>query len=149
MIKGNLLLVDDEPALLRPLRMLLSPLADKVYEAHDGMEAIEIMAKESIHCILCDIHMPKMTGVEVIKKLREQGNNVPFIFYTGHGNLELMMEAAKFGAFDFLNKPDLDGLEEVIEKGLQAGVTPYKIETVLDHMSDYQKLLKDLEDDKA
>ncbi len=147
MKKGNLLIVDDEILLLRPLRMLLSPLADNVFEASHGVGALEIISKEIIHCVLCDIQMPKMTGVELIKILREKGNNVPFIFYTGHGNLTLMMEAAKYGAFDFLNKPSLDGLEEVIEKGLIIGITPHKVETILDHLSEYQKMLNDIEED--
>jgi YesN/AraC family two-component response regulator len=144
MTNGNLLLVDDEIRLLHPLRMLLSSYADNIFEAHDGLEALEILAKEKIHCVLSDIQMPRMTGLSLIKTLREQGNNVPFIFYSGNGNRELMLEASQFSAFDFLNKPDLNGLEEMVQKGLKAGVSPIKFVTQFDYISEYQKLIKEI-----
>lgn len=147
MKKGNLLLVDDEALLLKRLKANLEDYADSIFLASDGIEALEVLSKESIHCVICDINMPRMNGVEVIKKLREQANNVPFVFYTGHGNNELMLEAAKYGAFDFLNKPSLDGIEEVVERGLKMGSTNSIINADSDAeiMSEYQKLLKSLD----
>lgn len=121
MEKGNLLLVDDETILLRHMRSSLEDLADVIFVAENGIEALSILEKENIHCIVCDINMPKMNGIEVIKRLHEKNVDIPFIFYTGHGSNDLMDEAARFGAFDFLNKPNLTGLEEVVERGLKAG----------------------------
>jgi two-component system, NtrC family, response regulator AtoC len=144
--KGNLLIVDDEPLLLKRLKMNLEEYADQIFTAKDGVEALEIFAREEIHCIICDINMPRMNGVEVIKEIRRQKSEVPFIFYTGHGHHGLMMEAAKYGAFDFLNKPDLDGLEEVISRGLELGFTRLsKEDSPSDHISEYQKLLLQLD----
>jgi two-component system response regulator YesN len=122
MSKGNLLIVDDEPFILKTLKYSLSDYADNVFTANNGKEALEIIATSNIHCVVCDINMPVMTGIQVIRKLREEKNDVPLIFYTGHGNNELMKEAVRFGVFDFLNKPDLDGIEEVVVKGLKAGL---------------------------
>lgn len=146
MDKGNLLIVDDEPLLLKRLRANLEEYADKVFTANDGIEALEILSKEDIHCVICDVNMPRMNGVEVIKKIRTDNNQVPFIFYTGHGNNELMLEAAKYGAFDFFNKPDFEGLEEAISHGLKVGFTRHSYaDADADSnefmMSEYQKIL--------
>lgn len=147
MIRGNLLIVDDEPLLLKRLKLNLEEYADQVFTAKDGLEALEIFGREEIHCIVCDINMPKMNGVEVIRAIREKKSDVPFVFYTGHGNHDLMMEAAKHGAFDFLDKPDLDGLEEVISRGLKEGFNRNVSEEDIlkDHISEYKKLLLQLD----
>ena len=147
MSKGNLLIIDDEPLLLKRMKLNLEEFADQVFTANDGLEALEIFASEEIHCIICDINMPKMNGVEVIRAIRAKKSDVPFVFYTGHGNHDLMMEAAKHGAFDFLNKPDLDGLEDVISRGLKEGFRRNITEddTLEDHISEYKKLLLQLD----
>jgi len=146
MSKGNLLLVDDETLLLERLELWLGDLADKVYTAENGLQALDVLEKNQIHCVVCDINMPKMNGVEVIKKVRELNNPVPIIFYTGHGNDELMLEVSKYGAFDFLNKPDMDGLEEVVTLGLKAGMKGPDDQngSEEDNLSEYQKLLNGL-----
>lgn len=147
MAKGNLLIVDDEPLLLKRLRMNLEEYADKVYTAQDGIEALEVISREKVHCVVCDINMPRMNGVEVIKKIRSENNDVPFIFYTGHGNQELMLEVAKYGAFDFFNKPDFDGLEEVISRGLSLGFNKTSHEEAENTFkSQYQQLLDKLDE---
>ena len=103
--KGNLLLVDDEKELLERLEMILEDFADEIFTAENGQEGYEVLLKEKIHCVVCDINMPVLNGVELLKKIRAENINTPFIFYTGHGSSELMLEVVKYGAFDFLNKP--------------------------------------------
>lgn len=148
--KGNLLIVDDEPLIVKNLKLNLEDYADNIFTAGDGLEALKVLSEQVIHCVICDINMPKMNGVDVIRNIRSKNNQVPFIFYTAHGSNDLMLEAAKFGAFDFLNKPNLDGLEEVIERGLKegfdrsSGVTP----AADAYMSEYVKLLKQLDENK-
>ncbi len=147
MSKGNLLIVDDEPLLLKRLKMNLEEYVDQVYTAADGIEALEILKSQEIRCVICDVNMPRMNGIEVIKKIRAEKNDVPFIFFTGHGNQEMMMEVAKYGAYDFFNKPQFDGLEEVISHGFKHGFHSKTSEQGPDLMSDYQKLLGDLGED--
>lgn len=146
-MKGNLLIVDDEVMILSKLQMFLEDLAEHIYTAENGPEALAILAKEKVHCVLCDINMPKMTGVEVLKQIRQSNPHLPFIFYTGHGNKELMLEAAKLGAFDFLDKPSLEGLEEVISRGLKQGTSalPASSADGADFISEYTKLLNGIE----
>lgn len=61
-------------------------------------------------------------GIEFIAKMRELDYQHPIIFYTAHGNEQLMREALSYGAFDFLSKPHFDSLEETVEKALKFGL---------------------------
>ena len=117
----NILIIDDEELLLANLRLILKKHATHVFTALDASEGHKILREQDIHCVICDISMPGMTGVELIKKVREEENNIPFIFYTAHSNHELMKEAAKYGAFDFLSKPHFEELEAVVARGLIEG----------------------------
>lgn len=145
MKKGNLLLIDDEEMILESSKMLLQDIADNIFTAISGKKGLEIIEKENIHCVVCDINMPEMNGVEVIQRVREMNNNVPFIFYTGHGSEQLMREVIKFGAFDFLDKPALDGLEETISRGLREGIGESKPDDPMAFISEYQKILRSLD----
>lgn len=144
MSQGNLLIIDDEVLIVTNLKITLSDQADKIFVAYNGLEALEVIKQNEIHCIICDINMPKMNGVEFIKRIREDNNDTPLIFYTGHGNQELMLEAAKYGAFDFLDKPNLEGLEEVVAAGLKTGLNK-EIPDERSFESEYQKLLKEVD----
>lgn len=148
MKKGNLLIVDDEEEIIEIIKMATSYFVDKIFTADNGPDALKIVASEDIHCVVCDIKMPEMSGAEVIKKIREQGNDVPFIFLTAYSNQEMMIEAIKYGAFDFLDKLEIDELEEIIERGLCEGVDMCSRKEVSEetYMSEYQKLLNDLDD---
>lgn len=117
----NLLIVDDEPILLENMRFLLGPMTAKIFTAANGKEGLEALSKEIIHCVICDITMPVMSGVEFIREARRRGITVPFIFYSAYGNHEMMLEVSRYGAFDFLKKPDFDDLETVVRRGLEEG----------------------------
>ncbi|HXH74046.1 MAG TPA: response regulator [Bacteriovoracaceae bacterium] len=145
MNKGNLVIVDDEPTLVKLLAKKLKEYADNIFTAANGEEALVVLAKQKIHCVICDVSMPKMDGIQLIKKMRSDNNPVPFVFYTGVGNHEMMLEVAKYGAFDFFNKPDFTGLEEVIVRGLKEGFNrPSETGSELDFVSEYQKLLNEM-----
>jgi two-component system nitrogen regulation response regulator NtrX len=122
MTKGNLLLVEDEEVLSSLLKDLLTPHTDKIGAAYNGLEGIEAIKNNIYHAIVCDIYMPKMNGIEFIIKMRELGHEHPIIFYTGHGNKQLMREALSYGAFDFLAKPHFDNLEDTVIKALNHGL---------------------------
>lgn len=151
MKNGNLLIVDDEPLILKNLKFTLEDYASEIYTAGNGLEALEVLKVETIHCVICDINMPKMNGVELIKRLRADGNEVPMIFYTGHGNRELMLEVVKYGAFDFLDKPNMEGLEDVISRGLKAGFNRKDVDQADSgeaYVSEFQLLMEEIESEK-
>lgn len=128
MKKGNLLLIDDEIMIIENLQLFLESYADNIFIANDGRQALEILQREDIQCIVCDINMPHMNGLEFIKQVREDGREVPIIFYTAYNSSEILSEAVKYGAFDFLTKPNLDGVEDVVIRGLAEGVKRKNIE---------------------
>ncbi|HAZ13440.1 MAG: hypothetical protein A2X86_14550 [Bdellovibrionales bacterium GWA2_49_15] len=147
MRKTTLLIIDDEKVLLENVAELLAGIADNIVTCDNPFKAIEVLKEGHVHCVICDIFMPGMNGVEVIKKTRELKNEVPFIFYTGHGNKDLMLEVAKYGALDFIDKPNMDGLEHAVVQGLKLGLEQGKQPPdVESDLKDYRKLLAKLGD---
>lgn len=117
-IQGKLLIVEDDQDLSRVLEEILLKTCSEVQVAEDGLCALELMQKNQFNCILSDIKMPRMDGVALIKEARNRGHEMPFIFYTGHGNRELLLEVVQYGVFDFLSKPNMDTLEEAVSRAL-------------------------------
>lgn len=107
----TILIIDDEKAIRRTLTDILSFEGFTIDEAADGAEGIKKIKENNYDCILCDIKMPKMDGMEVLTVAREEKPDIPFIMISGHGNIETAVEAVKKGAFDFISKPpDLNRL---------------------------------------
>ena len=77
----NVLVCDDERDIVSALRIYLTAEGYQVYEAYNGKEALEVLARETIHLVLMDIMMPVMDGITAMVKLREQ-SNVPVIMLT-------------------------------------------------------------------
>jgi YesN/AraC family two-component response regulator len=145
-MKKNLLIVDDEHLLVKNMSLILQPHASQIFKAYNGKEGLEILRREVIHCVICDITMPEMNGVEFIRESRHLGITVPFIFYTAYGNHEFMLEVAQYGAFDFLRKPDFIELERIVVNGLNEGFDRLnnKEASSESFMSEYQLLLEKL-----
>lgn len=107
----TILIIDDEKAIRRTLTDILSFEGFTIDEAADGAEGIKKIKENNYDCILCDIKMPKMDGMEVLTAAREEKPDTPFIMISGHGNIETAVEAVKKGAYDFISKPpDLNRL---------------------------------------
>ena len=118
----KILLIEDEEPIRRVLSKILTE-EDKGYqiiESEDGKDGFLKLIKEDYDLVLCDIKMPKMDGVEVLQKVRENGVNIPFIMLTGHGNISTAVEAMKAGAYDFISKPpDLNRLLTAVRNALE------------------------------
>lgn len=107
----TILIVDDEKAIRKSLTEILSFEGFAIDDAADGVEAIKKIKENNYDCILCDIKMPKMDGIEVLQQTRELKPDIPFIVISGHGNIETAVDAVKKGAFDYISKPpDLNRL---------------------------------------
>jgi CheY-like chemotaxis protein len=115
-MKGNLLIVDDEIALSENMKELLEEEAHEIFIANNGQEGLEILQRYKIHCVISDMRMPVMDGLQMMKEARKAGLNVPFIFYTGHGTDELKRQVAALGAADLLTKPNFLNLEAAVRK---------------------------------
>lgn len=107
----TILVIDDERAIRNTLKDILSFEGFEVEEAADGSEGLEMIKAKDYDCILCDVKMPKMDGIEVLDKVKEIKPDIPFVVISGHGNIETAVDAVKKGAFDFISKPpDLNRL---------------------------------------
>jgi len=115
----KLLIVDDEKSIRGTLREILEFEKYKVDEAKDGEEAWELLQSNSYDVVLCDIKMPKMDGIELLTKAKNDGLQGQFIMISAHGNIETAVEATKKGAFDFISKPpDLNRLLVTIRNAM-------------------------------
>jgi len=104
----KLLLIDDEPDILRVLSMSLKADGYQVVSAPNGAEGIAIFEKEKPDIVITDIKMPGMDGIEVLKRVKALNADTEVIIITGHGDIENAIEALKHGASDFINKPVRD-----------------------------------------
>jgi len=101
--------VDDDPALRRSLRFLLESVGWKVRlfaSAEDFLAVAAVPAQPC--CLLLDIRMPAMSGLELQQVLRERGIEMPIVFMTGHADVSMAVQAMKSGAADFIEKPFKD-----------------------------------------
>ncbi len=104
----KLLLIDDEPDILRVLSISLKADGYDVVSAQNGPEGIAAFEKEKPDIVITDIKMPGMDGIEVLKKIKGLNADTEVIIITGHGDIENAIEALKHGASDYINKPIRD-----------------------------------------
>ncbi|KGE12922.1 sigma-54-dependent transcriptional regulator [Sphingobacterium deserti] len=117
----TILIIDDERPIRSSLRDILEYEDYKVLDVDNGLEGLEVLKKEKIDLVLCDIKMNKMDGMEVLTAAQEI-TDTPFIMISGHGTIETAVEAARRGAYDFLEKPlDLNRLLITVRNALEKG----------------------------
>lgn len=100
----NILVCDDEKDIVSALKIYLMAEGYRVYEAGNGREALEYLAKEDIHLVLMDIMMPEMDGITAMVKIREQ-SNVPVILLTAKSEDTDKILGLNIGADDYVTKP--------------------------------------------
>ena len=98
-------LVDDDEAIRRSVGFMLKTSAFHVRTYGSGVELLKSAGNLEPGCILLDIRMPGMDGLEVQAALRDKGITLPVIIMTGHGDVTLAVQAMKAGALDFIEKP--------------------------------------------
>ena len=119
---SKILIIEDEESIRRVLRKVLmeEDSSYNIIEAFDGDQAIEMVKKNKIDLILCDIKMPKKDGIEVLNFLIKDYQEIPVIMISGHGDLETAVESMRLGAFDYISKPpDLNRLLNSVRGALK------------------------------
>jgi two-component system, NtrC family, nitrogen regulation response regulator NtrX len=101
----TILIIDDEKAIRKTLSEILSYEGYKIEEAVDGEDGLRKFLSNPYDVVLCDVKMPKMDGIEFLEKAKVANPDIPVIIISGHGNIELAVEAVKKGAFDYISKP--------------------------------------------
>jgi two-component system response regulator HydG len=118
--KARLLVVDDEPSARSGMEKLLQQEGYIVDVAADGPSALGIAAESPPDVVITDLKMPKMDGVALLAKLREQDRDLPVIMVTAFGDVGSAVTAMRAGAADYLTKPvDFDALAMAIERALE------------------------------
>jgi RNA polymerase sigma factor (sigma-70 family) len=119
--QGTVYLVDDDPGVRDSLSLLLSLKGVRTQLFATAESFIETYQPEWAGCVLTDLRMPGMTGLELQASLRERQIEVPVVVLTAHGDVATARAALKNGAFDFLEKPIDDGmLLDVLQKAMRA-----------------------------
>ncbi|MBF0238184.1 MAG: response regulator [SAR324 cluster bacterium] len=115
----KILLVDDEYELLKLLAEIISNEGHDVVTAVNGKIALELFSntKPGFDAVLTDIKMPEMDGLSLLKQIRNMDPEIPVVIMTGHGDLDLSIQALRLSAFDYMLKPlNLASLQQVLEK---------------------------------
>lgn len=133
-------LVDDDDAIRRSAGFMLKTSGFQVQSYESGAELLKNAGSLKQGCILLDIRMPGMDGLEVQQALREKGVALPVIIMTGHGDVTLAVKAMKAGAVDFIEKPFE---KAVLLSSIELGLKRLKrTELDRDHIADAAVRLK-------
>lgn len=104
-MKSRILVVDDEDSIREFLEIMLKKENYEVTTAEDGLRAKEILAKKSFDMVISDMQMPNMTGIELLKHVKESYPDLVFMMITAFGTTETAVDAMKMGAYDYVTKP--------------------------------------------
>ena len=116
---GTVHVIDDDDALRESLAFLFSTARIAVATYPSAAAFLEAIPTAKLSCVITDVRMPGMSGIDLLKRLQEMKIDVPVIVITGHGDVPLAVEAMKVGAIDFLEKPFDD---EVLLASVRAAI---------------------------
>jgi nitrogen regulation protein NR(I) len=117
----HVLIVDDELNIRRVLAAMLKREGYEVTTASDGEQALGVLQKSPTHVVVTDLVMPRLGGMDLLKKVRDDFPDVPVIMITAHGTVDSAVTALKAGAFDYITKPfEQEELRKVIAKAARA-----------------------------
>lgn len=117
----RVLLVDDEIEFMQTLVKRMKRRGLCVQGVKSGEEALDALEQSPPHVVVLDVKMPSMSGIEVLKVIKQRIPQIEVIMLTGHASLEMAMQGMEHGAYDYLMKPmDLDELLYKIEDAYQS-----------------------------
>ncbi|MCF2195575.1 two-component system response regulator GlrR [Enterobacter hormaechei] len=117
---AHLLLVDDDPGLLKLLGMRLVSEGYSVVTAESGLEGLKVLSREKIDLVISDLRMDEMDGLQLFTEIQKQQPGMPVIILTAHGSIPDAVAATQQGVFSFLTKPvDKDALYKAIDSALE------------------------------
>ncbi|GIL17743.1 MAG: acetoacetate metabolism regulatory protein AtoC [Oligoflexia bacterium] len=120
-MKPRILVVDDEESIREFLEIMLKKEGYEVTCAEDGAKAKDILAKKTFDMVISDLQMPNVTGLELLKHVKESYPGLVFMMITAFGTTENAVEAMKMGAYDYLTKPfKIDEVRINIQNALRA-----------------------------
>lgn len=123
--KSHVLVVDDEELYRRALERILARVGHNVLMARDATEAMGIVSSQPVDLVLCDIKMPGINGLELVRQIHDVEPDLPCIVITGYSSAENSIEALRAGAFWYLEKPfeqeRLDVVRRLVDQAIEHG----------------------------
>src|SRR5437764_12694068 len=104
-MSDSILIVDDERGIRETLRAVLEDEGFETEAVASGEECLKAFERRAYGCVLLDVWLPGIDGMETLKQLRAGGVEAAVVMISGHGNIETAVRATKLGAFDFIEKP--------------------------------------------
>ena len=133
----RIMIVDDEPEMLEGASRIIKALGYDTVGISNGKLAIELIQREKFDLVLCDMLMPEIDGLGVLKEANTLAPDTPFVFFTAYATVDRAVEAMKKGAFDFLEKPiEVDKLRFILERGLRQREIYLERENLLNQLED-------------
>jgi DNA-binding NtrC family response regulator len=122
--RPRILVADDDNSLRRVLEFQLRDGGYDVLTAPDGLAALEMFTAQEIDCLITDLRMPKLSGLELLRRAHAINRDVPVVVITAFGEVETAVEAMRAGAFDYITKPfNREQILLTIEKAVSFGAT--------------------------
>lgn len=140
--RATIFVVDDDTAVRDSMKMLLRSVGQAVETFGSGQEFFDAYSEDRAGCLILDIRMPGMSGLELQQKLNERHSIMPIIFITGHGDVPMAVEAMQAGAVDFIQKPFRD--QDLIDRINQALEKDQNNRAALGERNDIRKRLETL-----
>src|SRR3569833_3711795 len=103
--EATIYVIDDDDGVRQSLEFLLKTAGIPVRGFDSGQAFLDVLPMVEHGCIITDVRMPEITGIDLLKKVKQVRPELPVIVITGHGDISLAVEAMKIGAVDFLEKP--------------------------------------------
>jgi two-component system, LuxR family, response regulator FixJ len=104
-LESTIYVIDDDDAVRQSLEFLLKTAGITVRGFESAKAFLDVLPEIRSGCIITDVRMPELSGIELLRRVKEREIDIPVIVITGHGDITLAVEAMKLGAVDFLEKP--------------------------------------------
>lgn len=131
MTPGQILVVDDDDAIRELLKEYITGIGYQVTAARDGEEALQHFSPGKFACVVTDLAMPGIDGLELLRRVRAQDKEVPFLIVTGYPAIDSAVNAMKEGAYDYITKPfHMEDLYLKIERAIHAHQTEVSLRKV-------------------
>ena len=132
---ATVFVVDDDPLIRNSLEQLIKSVGLKAYSFSSAQEFLEKDLPDEACCLILDIRMPRLSGLDLQDELEKRSLTIPIIFITGHGTVSMSVRAMKAGAVDFLQKPFedqelLDAIHNAIEQNRQTRIEQAEIKEI-------------------
>lgn len=143
-MKARVLVIDDEAMVRESIVAYLEDSGYHVVAANSGQSGLDALEQQNIDLVLCDLRMPNLDGLQVLKQVKERNQQTPFIVVSGAGVMDDVVQALRLGASDYLVKPIIDMvvLEHSVQRNLDLVALEQQNKSYRDHLESANRDLR-------